>query len=439
MSSFIKDLYSVALSKGGTIIFSIATTIIIARWLGPDLNGTIATLIVYPTLFMSIGSLGIRQSSAYYLGKGVYNENQIKSAIIYLCIVSTIVSVISCFFLIKYFSNSGNNNYLVLLAVAPIVFNLFNTFGSGLYLGKNQIQEFNKVNWLPPFFILIFTILLVVVFDLSIYGGMAAMVAGPMVMSFLMFQKIYRMSFTAVDFDWGVVKSLLSLGITYAISLLIINLNYKADIIMLDKLSTSYQTGIYSKGVALIEYLWHIPMLLSTLVFARSATSSNNREFSLKVSQLLRISSMAILIVSIFMAALAPIIIRILFGSDFIESSSVLVVLLPGIVLLTIFKVLNMDLAGRGKPWIALYAMAPALILNIGLNFIFIPKYGANGAALTSTISYALAGTIFIIVYSKEVDISVKSILTFTKNDFLKIKTIIFKVLKIKNDTKNGF
>jgi O-antigen/teichoic acid export membrane protein len=93
---------------------------------------------------------------------------------------------------------------------------------------------------------------------------------------------------------------MLSLGIIYAISLLIISLNYKLDIILLDKLSNNYQIGIYSKGASLMEYLWQIPMLLSTIIFSRSANSKDGKNFSYKVASLLRISFVLVGIASVF-------------------------------------------------------------------------------------------------------------------------------------------
>jgi len=91
---------------------------------------------------------------------------------------------------------------------------------------------------------------------------------------------------------------------------------------------------------------------------------------------------------------------------------------------------MNMDLAGKGKPWIAMQAMLPALLFNIILNFIFIPKYGANGAALSSTISYAVAGLLFLWFYSIAVKIPIKEILVYKRADFDPIKSVILKLMK---------
>src|SRR5690554_5079967 len=155
MATFIKDVLSVGISKVLMITFGLATSIIIARTLGPEKNGIIAALAVYPSIFMTIGSLGIRQSTTYFLGKRIFTEEEIKTAISQIWIVSTIVSVIICFFLITKFSKSGDNLILVILALIPIPFNLFNTYNSGIFLGKNEIQIFNRINWIPSIIIFI--------------------------------------------------------------------------------------------------------------------------------------------------------------------------------------------------------------------------------------------------------------------------------------------
>ena len=94
---------------------------------------------------------------------------------------------------------------------------------------------------------------------------------------------------------------MLSLGIVYASALLIISLNYKIDVVLLENLSTSYELGIYSKGVSIVEYLWQIPMLFSSIVFARSAVSKDGNAFSVKVAHLLRLSLIAVSLIAIFL------------------------------------------------------------------------------------------------------------------------------------------
>lgn len=426
--SFVGDLVRVIMSKGIVIIVGIASSIVTARFLGPENNGIIAALAVYPSLFMSVGSLGIRQSTAYFLGKSLYTEEQIKRSITQIWLFTSIISICICFMLMRYLSDSGQNIYWVLLSLIPIPFSLFNTYNSGIFLGKNQIRSFNRINWIPPLISLLLLCLFVILWSQGVSGYLLATIGGPVVMAAILLFKNNLIRSFSLKFNFKIIKGMLSLGIVYAISLLIINLNYKIDVILLDRLSTAYETGIYSKGSNIIQYLWNIPMILSTIVFARSATAKDGKVFSLKVTQLLRLSLIIIGAGALIMVVFADVIIVGMYGVAFERSVDVLRILAPGVVLLTLFKVMNMDLAGKGKPWVAMKAMIPSLAVNVVLNFLLIPEYGSIGSSWASTISYSFAAILFIYFYSKEAEIRITQIFMYRKADFGPIKTFITKI-----------
>jgi len=262
-----------------------------------------------------------------------------------------------------------------------------------------------------------------------------------------MFMAVYQLKTNSfiqhftTKINWKILKSILSLGLVYAASLLIINLNYKADVFLLDQYSSTYEIGIYSRGVTLTEYLWQIPMILSTLVFARSTAAKQSHQFSLRVCQLLRVSLIFITLGSIVLFFTSDILIRTLFGDAFIRSSKVQQILLPGVLLLTIFKVLNMDLAGRGKPWTSMIAMVPALIINVVLNILWIPTMGADGSAYASLVSYSFAALAFYVVYSVKTGIPLREIISYRASDFdflnlFKKKALAFKKKKYESLSK---
>ncbi len=432
MSSFVKDLVRVGTSNVAVILFGVATSIVTARFIGPEGNGIIAGLTVYPALFMSFGSLGIRQSTAYFLGKNIYSEDRIKRAITQIWSLTTVVSLVICYLLMIYFSKSGENFLLVILALLPIPFSLFVTYNSGIFLGRNDIKSFNKVNWIPPFIVLVVSLVLVGLFEQGVKGALIAALGGQVFMAILMLLKNEFIKAFSLIYDFKVIKSMLSLGIVYAIALLIINLNYKVDVILLDKLSTSYELGIYSKGAGIIQYLWQIPMVLSTIIFSRSASAKDDYVFSLKVAQLLRISLIIVGGASLVLFFMSNFVILAMYGEAFRASVSVLKILLPGVLLLTVFKVMNMDLAGKGKPWVSMKAMIPALILNVILNLLWIQDYGANGASLASSVSYSVAAILFAYFYCKETKVPAKELFYIRKSDFNIIFSKMGKFIPIK-------
>ena len=324
MISFIKDVFRVSISKFAIIVFGLITSIITARYLGPEKNGIIAILMVYPSLFMAIGSLGVRQSTTYFLGKKIFSEDQIKTAITQIWFFTSIFSVLICYFLMTELSRSGVNKPLVYLALAPIPFVLFNTYNSGVFLGKNEISKFNKINWIPPLIVLILTIVFLLIYTLDIFGYLLALIGGPMFISFLLLFKNKFINSFSLKFNWSVIIPMIKLGGVYAIALLFISLNAKLDLIILGWLSTSYETGIYSKGYSVGNYILQIPWMLNTIVFTRSAIAINDFEFSKKVCQLLRISILVILFFALILFLLSDFIIVLMFGPGFKESASVL-------------------------------------------------------------------------------------------------------------------
>jgi len=417
-SDFIRDFLSVASSRFSILFFGLIKSIILARYLGPEKNGVIATLSLYPSLFMSIGSLGISQAVTYFVGKKLYGLDEIKNSVVQIWIVTSIFCTITCFFLIRYFSNVGDDYLLLILAIIPIYSNLFITYNQGLFLGQNRISEYNQINWLPNLLMLLSTILFVLVIKWDVAGAMLALVPGPVLMMLLLRHKNFRGFSIKTKINYILIKKMLSLGIIYAVSLVVINLNYKMVILLLDKYSNNYEVGIYSKGAQLIEYMWQIPMLLSTIVFARSATSKNDRAFSLKVVQLLRLSFIVVSAGLILVYFLSPFIVDVLFGNSFGSSAIIMRTLLPGVLLMTIYKVLNMDLAGKGKPWVALFAMIPALFLNVIISYLLIPKLGAEGGAIAATCSYSLAAVLFMIKYLQTTGLSFREVFVLRKSDF---------------------
>ncbi|MFD2433778.1 hypothetical protein ACFSO9_09660 [Mesonia maritima] len=145
---------------------------------------------------------------------------------------------------------------------------------------------FNKINWIPSLISLLAIALFVMSLGLGVSGALIAQIGGVLFMFvILLFKNRFLKSFS-LRYDWIIIKKMLSLGLIYAFALFIINLNYKIDIVLLDQLSTAFEMGIYSKGSGITQYLWQIPMLFSTIVFARSAVSKQDSEFSHKVAQL---------------------------------------------------------------------------------------------------------------------------------------------------------
>jgi O-antigen/teichoic acid export membrane protein len=127
-------------------------------------------------------------------------------------------------------------------------------------------------------------------------------------------------------------------------------------------------------------------------------------------------------LISIFLSGVvylvAPYLIPLIFGKDFTKSVPMVRGILPGVLLLVVFRILNSRLAGMGKPQVAIYTFIPALIINLILNIIWIPHHGGMGAVWATNASYGAGCIIFLFAYSWKIKMSIIEIFRYRKSDF---------------------
>ncbi len=422
VSKFVSELLSTAFSRFLILIFGILKAVVVSRTLGPEGNGIVAALLVYPSLFLTFGSLGIRRSSAYLLGNENDGEGKIIKSILHLWFFTSLLSLVVCFFLLRYFSNSGENLILVLWALLPIPFSLFNGYISGIFIGRKKVKEFNAINWLQSSFILLSTVFFLVGLNFSIKGALMGEALGTILMFVMLNFRENFFQYFNLKFEKAEIARLFNLGLVYSLAHLIIALNYRIDTILLDKLSNSYEVGIYTRGSSLIQYLWQIPMLMDNIVFTRGMSGDFNSTFSKRVCILMRLSVLWISGACLILVFWGSHIVELLYGKEFLDSSVIMIYLIPGVVILTVYRVLNMDAVSKGNPKLAIQAMTPGLILNVLLNLYFIPAMGAIGAAISSSISYVSATALYVFLYSRKAGMSFVEIFSFSKSDFAFLK-----------------
>src|SRR5690606_8388991 len=153
-------------------------------------------------------------------------------------------------------------------------------------------------------------------------------------------------------------------------------LNYRADILLIGFFLTQTEVGWYYVSVLIAERLLFLTQATATILFPSACSSQLQRE---KTPLLSRLNFTVVFIDSILIGISAFWFIPILFTPIYSNSVLPLIVILPGIVSLSVFKLISADLSGRGLPQYTMYVSMLNFILNIGLNLFLIPKFGILG------------------------------------------------------------
>lgn len=414
---FIKDTlltFSVQLT---TVILGIVISIILARTLGPEKVGIYSIIILIFTLLGTFGNLGIAISNTYYGVKKKYTWSEIASNSLisaFLLGISLLVIFLIFFYFHPLLKNLDTN--LVLIASIATPFILLMPYFQYILLGQNRIKEYNVTSIIQN----VIYLSLIVILLLFVHGNLGTVIISWtisfIVASMIPILLVYRSTKFKLQFNLNLFKKSAKFGLQSYLGNIIQFLNYRIDIFLIGLLLNFASVGYYSISVGLAESLWYLPSAVGTMVFARTPSLSDENKNE-STPRICRNTLFITIILAIALLFTGKYIILVLFGSQFLPALEPLWVLLPGIITLSICKVLSNEIIGRGKPMISTYAAIISLIVNIPLNIIFIPQIGIIGSALASSISYTVAAIIVLAIFLRISKSTISETLIIKKQD----------------------
>ncbi|UCE17742.1 MAG: polysaccharide biosynthesis C-terminal domain-containing protein [Gemmatimonadota bacterium] len=303
------------------------------------------------------------------------------------------------FFSIDYIPDSllkDVQNKKILIASLMIPFGLLNIYLSSILLGSDRTKEVGVLWILAPSTLILYLIVLTIFFQTGVMGAVSAWILSTMSVTVFSVIFVGRRVKLRLKMNVHFLKKSLVYGLKAHLGTCTQFLNYRLDMFFVQYFLGFTQLGYYSLAVAFSELLWDIPYSVSTALFPKVSSSSMEEASSL-TPKICRNTVFVMIILSLGVFVFCEIIIRIAYSQVFLPSVVPLRILLPGIVILSISKVLSGDLSGRGMPIFSTRASIASLFLNVPLNFFLIPKWGIAGAAFASTVSYT--AQTFIVIY----------------------------------------
>ncbi|MDD5458684.1 MAG: polysaccharide biosynthesis C-terminal domain-containing protein [Phycisphaerae bacterium] len=423
------EILGVFSTNFSVIVLTLLTGIITSRVLGPEGRGVVTSIMVIPQMVRNLCEMGFRQSTMYYIGRGIFDEKRYIRSIFGLYLLTTSASIAIT---LGIYCLLNNPNYTVgnmTLALLTLPINLLLTYSGGVFLGKDLIVKYNRQRWVPAVLGMVGVVIFVWAMKLGVWGALLSLVLSNLGILFFNVRDIIKeYGWIWPVFDRRIMMAIIKLGSVYAVSLFIMQMNYRVNIILLERLSTAEQIGFFSLGAGIAELLWQLPTALSVVIISKTATTQVQDQGRLgeNVLTLLRLTLLAGGVLAVVLFFAVPFLLPVIYGQAFSPSIKVVQTILPGVVIMVVFKVINSRLAGLGKPYYALYVFGPTLILNIVLDIFLIPKYHAVGAAMASNLCWTISTLVFVRVYASQMTVSLKEMFFLKKSDFNFMKRFRF-------------
>lgn len=421
--------------------FILITTPYVTRVLGVENLGKVdyvTSIIQYFILFTALGvpNYGIREIAR--TRDSEYERTKVVLELGIILVVTTIFGYIILFFLLNKISNFKQIKTLILIMSTWILFNNigFEWFYQGI---ENQI-------YITVRFIMIRLVVIVLMFlfvkssnDYCIYGVIVVLMnSGSNILNLINIRKY--LSFKDIKLkDLTIFRHLKPILIIFAASLSI-SIYLQLDVVMLGNINDKI-VAYYTIPNKLIRLVMILITALGTVLVPRISNCIKNKDvenykkyINLSLKYILMISIPSL--VGIFL--LADNIIYIMAGEKFLQSILtmrilVFILFIVGLAYFLGFQILY----PHGLEKYYTYSVTIAAIINFIFNYIMIPRYYQNGAAI-GTIIAELTGVIIMLYftrnYLKDIEFySLKNLKYFISAGIMGIFILIIKTLNLSN------
>ncbi len=381
----VKNIFSLSIAELASKGIVFLWTAILAREIGQEGFGMIGfanTFTNYFILFVTLGfnTIGAREI-AKYLDKINKYANTIVTTRLLLAVVGFVVLVFSVLFL----NRSEESKIIIIISGTSLFSNAI--LLEWVYQGTERMEILALrqvvVNILNLIGIIVFvhnredTILAMIIISAALFLNSLWMLA--------VYHKIYGRLRLLIDIT--LLKDIWKSALPLTISNLFITILNTFNIIVLGLLKGDQATGIYFAAFKILT-LCMLPASVIQFAFfpllSRAQTMEEKRTAVSKFTLLLAVSAT---ITTVMFFTYSEFSVITVFGNEFLEASTVLKILMVSTFFAYINVAMNVPLIAWKMEKQAMIAIIIGSSFNIILNFIVIPIYSYNGAALAALAS----------------------------------------------------
>ena len=376
----------------------------IARYLGPDQFGLWNYALAFSALFGTFATLGLDGIVVRELVKNPQQRDTLLGSAFVLKLVGGIGALLVTIVAISLVrSGDSLTMWLVGISAAGFIFQSLNVID--LYF-QAQVKSRYTVLAANCAFVIITIVKITLLLKSAplIAFAWAGLVEIALTSVFLLVAYRSSRNFVAGwQYDRYVASALLKDSWPLVFSGLAVAIFMKIDQIMLKELLNSRSVGIYSAAVRLSEVWYFIGSIVisSTAPSIYAAKSIDNDLYLQKLLNIFKIMVVLSVVIISTLTFLSSFIVHALYGPQYSEASKVLIVHTWSTLFVFIGSAHSVFWIAENLQRFSLFLTVFAAFLNIALNFLLIPQYGATGAAIATLISYGIP-TVLLPYFLKE-------------------------------------
>lgn len=414
-NKIVKNASWLVIGKCFQVLIEFLVLLITARYLGPSNYGLINYAAAYTAFFYSICTLGINSIIVKEFVDYPNKEGEIIGTTLLLRLIISIISFI-IIYVIVYIIDSGDKLTLIVVSLCCIgmIFQIFETFN---YWFQSKLQsKVTAIIGLLAYFIMSVYKIVLVITGKSVAWFAFAKTLDYVFIAIFLFIAYKKYDGSKLKFSYTRAKNLFEKSHHFIITAMMTAVYAQTDKIMLKLYYDEASTGYYTTATTICLSWCFILSAIIDSVYPEIAKKYNidKAQFEKLNKQLYAIVFYISVIVSFFITVFSELVVKILYGEVYLPAAQPLKIITWYTAFAYIGVARNIWVVCKNKQKYLKYVYIGSSLLNVILNFLFIPYMGINGAAWASLISQI--STIIIPFFIKDL----------RENSILILKAILF-------------
>lgn len=407
----------------GPLAASAAISLVIARVYGPSSTGVISLAMNLFDVTLMIFTLGLSSGITYLISRHEWPLRQARSE---MWLAASGLGFVGAVCGMAFYLSTRHSilkgvtpaEAIVLLSSLP--FALAWGFCAAAALGRHAYEAYATFEIGNAVVLLLCGVVLAIVF--GVLGAVVGFAAAQMVTAVVAAGWLRRQCASEPKGNAGGSRRALRRATKFGLQAWSANLlqllNYRLDIFILGALASRSAVGVYSIAVSVTALGWVLPNAVQTVLFPRVATfdaATRADQITAKDADAAACKAVrhSVLIMgpTAVMLVVLVVLVPLIYGPAFAQSTGLGLILIPGVVALGVAKVLSAVFSGRGFPRYALYTTAITVPITLVLYGVLIPPLDATGAALASSLSYLVTMALSVVYFRKATAIPLRAAL----------------------------
>ncbi|EEM2504316.1 TPA: flippase [Salmonella enterica] len=369
------------------LAFGLFVGVWVARYLGPKTYGELTYVVTLISFFQVIALLGLDSILVRDIANNKREANKILGSALFMRLGAGILSLLSIVFFVWIF-NGYNIAILTLLAGGGLVFQCIDTID--IWFQSQSQSKRTVIAKLCSYTITNILRVTCILTNCPLWS-FALLLSVDAMLSSIALCYAYRTYKTAEKWKPALkkCKDLLSESWPFLISGVSVILYMRVDQIIIRNILGEKELGVYAASLQ-FSVLWgFVPFTLSVSIapyIIRKKKEGLDVYYNALKNTFLLFSALGWGI-TLFVAALSPFIINAVLGAEYSSGTSVLAVHVITNLFICLGVAQNLWIVNEKKGLLILYKSITGLIVCFISNFILIPIYGIEGAAISAVIS----------------------------------------------------